>query len=125
MIIGIGIDVIQIDRVAHMLESHGERFTAKIYTDAEVARCSRRRNKAQEYAARWAGKEAMMKALGTGWRRGVRFKDIENYNLPTGKPMIRLHGRAREIADELGATMMHISISHERDYAVAFVVLEA
>ena len=125
MIVGVGIDVIQIDRVAHMLEAHGERFTKKVYTAAEVARCSRRRNQAQEYAARWAGKEATMKALGTGWRQGVRFKDIENYNLPTGKPMIRLHGRAREMAEQLGATRIHISISHERHYAAAVVVLEA
>jgi len=95
MIVGTGVDIIQIDRVAHMLEAHGERFTAKIYTEAEVARCARRRNQAQEYAARWASKEATMKALGTGWRQGVRFKDIENYNLPSGKPMIRLHGRGR------------------------------
>ena len=125
MIVGLGIDMIQIARVAHMLEAHGERFTSKVYTDAEVERCSRRRSPAQEYAARWAGKEATMKALGTGWRNGVRFKDIENYNLPTGKPMIRLHGRAKAIAEQLGATRIHISISHEREYAVAVVVLEA
>ena len=125
MIVGIGVDLILIERVARMLEAHGERFTTKVYTDAEVARCSGRRNAAQEYATRWASKEATMKALGTGWRQGVRFKDIENYNLPTGKPMIRLHGRAKEIAQELGATRVHVSVSHERGYAVAVVVLEA
>ncbi len=125
MIVGLGIDLIQIDRVAHMLEAHGERFTRKVYTEHEVQRCSRRGNPAQEYAARWAAKEATMKALGTGWRQGVRFKDIENYNLPSGKPMIRLHGRAKELAEQLGANRAHVSITHERDYAAAVVVLEA
>ncbi|MGD8238403.1 MAG: holo-ACP synthase [Armatimonadota bacterium] len=125
MIVGTGVDVIKVERVAHLLEGHGERFTRKIYTEAEVERCSGRRNQAQEYAARWAAKEATMKALGTGWRQGVRFKDIENYNLRTGKPMIRLHGRAKELAEELGATRIHVSLSHEREYAVAFVILEA
>jgi holo-[acyl-carrier protein] synthase len=130
MILGTGIDIIKVERIERMVGRYGARFTAKVYTDEEVAACERRQRQLrattsfEDYAARWAAKEAVMKALGTGWRQGVKFREIENYNLPTGKPMVRLHGRAREIARELGAEHIHVSISHEREFAVAFVVLE-
>lgn len=125
MIIGIGIDVVEVARIARMVERYGRRFVDKVYTPHEVEVCCRRGDAGQEFAARWAAKEALMKAVGTGWRQGVLFKDIENYNLPSGKPMIRLHGRVKALADRLGGRRVHVSISHERDYAVAFVVLES
>ncbi|MFQ6099503.1 MAG: holo-ACP synthase [Armatimonadota bacterium] len=130
MIIGVGVDIVKVERIERMVKRYGRRFTRKIYTDDEVAACERRQRRLrattsfEEYAARWAAKEAVMKALGTGWRQGVTFRDIENYNLPSGKPMVRLHGRAREIAGRLGGKAVHVSISHEREFAIAFVVLE-
>ncbi|MFQ6133917.1 MAG: holo-ACP synthase [Armatimonadota bacterium] len=124
MIIGIGIDIVEVARIGRMVDRHGARFLDKVYTSYEVENCQRRGGRAQEYAARWAAKEALMKAVGTGWRRGVLFRDIENYNLPSGKPMIRLRGRVKQLAQRLGGRRIHVSISHEREYAVAFVVLE-
>lgn len=124
MIIGIGIDLVEVARIGRMVERYGRRFVDRVYTAHEVEACRRRGAAAQEFAARWAAKEALMKAVGTGWRGGVLFRDIENYNLPSGKPMIRLHGRVKKLAQRLGGRRIHVSISHEREYAVAVVILE-
>ncbi len=124
MIIGIGVDIVEVARIRRLIERHGPRFTEKVYRPAEIEACEQRAGRMEEYSGRWAAKEAVMKAAGTGWRRGVRFQDIEVYNLPSGKPMIRLHGVVRELIAGLGGRRLHVSISHEREYAVAFAVLE-
>ena len=114
----VGIDVIEIDRIAAVLERHGERFLKRIYTEAERARYGAR---PAELAARFAAKEATMKALGTGIR-GVRWRDIETLSNRRGKPILTLHGTARARADLLGFQHFAVSLTHSRSDATAIVV---
>ena len=113
-----GVDIIEIGRIQGVLERWGQRFLHRIYTEEEIAYC---RGRAQNLAARFAAKEATMKALGTGVR-GVSWKDIEVVRAKSGAPSIILHGRASLRAEKLGVTELALSISHSREYAVAFVV---
>jgi len=124
MIVGTGVDLAEVDRIRAAVERFGRRFIERIYTPAEIAYVERKANRFERYAARFAAKEAGMKAIGTGWRRGVRWLDFEVANLPTGKPTLRLHGRAAVFAKELGATGVALSITHTAATALAHVILE-
>jgi len=99
-------------------------MTERLFTPREIAYCERHKNKFERYAARFAAKEAAMKALGTGWSRGVRWRDIEVENMPGGKPVLRLEGAARQIADGLGAKNISLTITHSGNLAVAQVIFE-
>jgi len=123
-IIGTGIDIVECLRIAQMIERHGELFITRVYTDAEIEYCTSRKAATQHYAGRWAAKEAVLKALGTGWRRGIGWRDIEIRNDRSGTPVVKLRGGARDIMERAGITAMHISISHCRSFAVAYVVAE-
>ena len=113
-----GVDIIEIPRIARTLDQYGQRFLRRIFTQAEIEYC---RGRPPNLAGRFAAKEATMKALGTGVR-GVSWKDIEVARAPSGAPSILLHGRAKARAQRLGVREISLSISHSREYAVAFVV---
>jgi holo-[acyl-carrier protein] synthase len=115
-----GVDIIEISRVRRVLERYGQRFLDRVYTPGEIAYC---RGRAHNLAARFAAKEATMKALGTGVR-GVGWKDIEVVRQESGAPFIELHGRGKGRAQRLGVVQIALSISHSREYAVAFVVAQ-
>lgn len=124
MIFGIGVDLIEIDRIQENLVKHGERFEAKVFTPTEREYCRRMPIPAQHYAARFAAKEAFLKALGTGWAKGVTWQDVGIENFSIGMPQLVVTGRAMELAREYGVGAMHVSLSHSRGHAVAVVVLE-
>lgn len=124
MIIGTGVDLAEVDRIRAAIERHGARFIERIYTPAEIAYVERKANRYERYAARFAAKEAGMKALGTGWH-GVRWRDFEVANLPSGRPTLRFHGAAARIADKLGVKNVAISLTHTATQALAHVILEA
>ncbi|MGQ9576594.1 MAG: holo-ACP synthase [Thermoguttaceae bacterium] len=121
-IIGIGTDIAECLRIAQMIERHGELFVSRVYTPEEIRYCSNRKQATQHFTGRWAAKEAVLKALGTGWRRGISWHDVEVCNDAGGRPIIVLRGGAREAAVQLGVTKIHISISHCRTHATAFAV---
>jgi holo-[acyl-carrier protein] synthase len=123
MIVGLGVDVVELDRIALSLARYGERFLRRVLTEYERSRLPR--NPVPFLAARFAAKEAGAKALGTGFRRGVGLHSIEVRDLPSGKPEIRFHGAALAVCAELGAVDFHLSLTHGRDLAAAVVVLEA
>jgi len=123
-IIGIGTDIIECLRIAQMIERHGELFIRRVYTEHEIAYCSTKKASTQHYAGRWAAKEAVLKVLGTGWKRGISWRDIEVRNRPSGAPTITLYAGAREVAEQLEIQKMHISISHCRSHATAYSVAE-
>ncbi len=125
MIAGCGIDVIEVARIRRVAERYGRRFLERIFTAAEIAYVERRGNRWERYAARFAAKEAGMKALGTGLRGGVRWRDFEVTNAASGKPMLRLDGKAARIAARLRVQAVHLSITHTRESAAAVVILEA
>jgi holo-[acyl-carrier protein] synthase len=125
MTVGTGIDIAETERIERALERHGERFSRKIFTPAEIAYCEKFKNRAERYAARFAAKEAAFKALGTGWAKGVRWLDVEVAHHLSGKPELVLTGRAREVANQLGVTHAAMSISHANRYVVAQVILES
>ena len=125
MIVGTGVDIVETSRIAQAFERHGERFSKRLYTPAEIAYCEKSKNRAERYAARFAAKEAAFKALGTGWREGVRWLDVEVTHQPSGKPELRLAGAAQQRAKEMGVTRMAVSLSHADRYAVAQVIFES
>lgn len=124
MIVGTGVDLAEVERIQHSIERYGERFVKRVYTPGEIAYVERKANKYERYAARFAAKEAGMKAIGTGWRRGVRWQDFEVANLPSGKPTLRLHGVAAEVAARLGVKHISLSMTHTAQQGMAFVILE-
>jgi holo-[acyl-carrier protein] synthase len=124
MIVAIGIDMIEIARLDEVFGRRGERFRDRVFTAAEIAYCESRAAKMESYAARFAAKEAAMKALGTGWGEGVGWRDIEVLRSPSGAVSLEFHGRARERLEQLGAHRAHLSLTHSRDHALAQVVLE-
>ena len=124
MILGTGVDIAETSRIGQSLERHGERFTKRVFTPGEIAYCERFKNRAERYTARFAAKEAAFKALGTGWREGIRWLDVEVVHQPSGKPELVLTGRAQEVAQELRVTRMSVSISHSDRYVVAMVIFE-
>jgi holo-[acyl-carrier protein] synthase len=129
MIIGIGNDVIDIRRIAETLERYGERFTGRIFTEVEIRKSERRAQRAASYAKRFAAKEACSKALGTGFRAGVFWKDMGVVNEPSGKPTMQLTGGARARLDGMTpaghSTVIHLTITDDFPYAHAFVMIEA
>ncbi|MCB5223906.1 MAG: holo-ACP synthase [Candidatus Cloacimonadaceae bacterium] len=122
MTLGIGTDIVKVARIARLLERHPE-FIHKVFTASEIEYCNSRSFPAQSYAARFAAKEAVMKALGTGWDGQVNWRDIEVLNTGEGVPKLKLHGLALERMKALGAENALLSLSHEKEFAVAFVVL--
>jgi len=124
MIVGMGVDMAEISRVREAIERHGERFLQRIFTPEEIAYCRRFKDSQERFAARFAAKEAAMKALGTGWRRGVSWQDFEVSNLPSGKPCLRLSGKALEIFESLGGSSVLVSLTHTGPYALAQVIIE-
>jgi len=124
MIVGSGIDMVEIDRIQHSVDRYGARFLNKVYTGAEQAYCLRKRNSAESLAARFAAKEAGAKALGTGMSHGVTWLEIEVVREPGGRPTLRFHGRAAERARRLNARSAALSITHTASLALASVVLE-
>lgn len=125
MIVGLGTDLAEVNRIEEAIARHGERFVSRIYTPGEIAYVERKANKYERYAARFAAKEAGMKAIGTGWRHGVRWQDFEVKNLPSGRPTLLFHGVAAEFANRLKVTNVTLSITHTAQMAMAVVVLES
>jgi holo-[acyl-carrier protein] synthase len=125
MVLGLGTDLIEIARIAQSFDRFGERFLQRIYTPAEIAYCLGKRSSAESLAARFAAKEAAAKALGTGISRGVGWLDLEVVRQPSGKPTMRLTGRAAEIAAALGIARTSLSLTHSKDIALAVVVMES
>ena len=124
MIVGTGVDLAEVRRIRASIERFGVRFIERIYTPAEIAYVERKANRWERYAARFAAKEAGMKAIGTGWRHGVRWQDFEVANLPSGKPTLRLHGVAARVAEELGVRNVSLSLTHTAELGMAHVILE-
>jgi holo-[acyl-carrier protein] synthase len=121
-ILGIGTDVVEVLRIAQMIERHGELFIQRVYTPFEIDYCNARKAATQHFAGRWAAKEAILKALGTGWARGISWTDMEVRNDEAGRPSVRLGGGAREVCEKLGITDMLITLSHCRTHATAFAI---
>lgn len=119
-VLSIGTDIVEIVRIAQMIDRHGELFLHRVYTIHEITYCSSRRSCTQHYAGRWAAKEAVLKALGTGWSRGIRWTDIEVTNAPSGSPSVSLYNQAAEIANRSKIANILITISHCRSHAVAY-----
>jgi len=124
VILGTGVDLAEVPRIRASIERYGEKFIRRIYTPAEIAYVERKANKFERYAARFAAKEAGMKAIGTGWRRGVTWQDFEVANLPSGKPTLLLHGVAADFAGKLGVKNISLSITHTAELGMAHVILE-
>ena len=121
-ILGIGTDITECLRIARMIERHGELFITRVYTPEEIRYCQSRKQATQHFTGRWAAKEAVLKALGTGWARGIAWRDIEVLNEPSGKPVAILRGGARKVSQNLGIATMLISISHCRTHATAYAL---
>jgi holo-[acyl-carrier protein] synthase len=119
-LISIGTDIIECVRIAQMIEKHGEVFLQRVFTQKEILYCSSRKAATQHYAGRWAAKEAVLKVLGTGWAKGIQWTDVEVVNEVSGAPVIKITGKAAEIAKERGIREVMITISHCRAYATAF-----
>lgn len=124
MILGTGVDLAEVPRIRSAIERHGQRFIQRIYTPLEIAYVERKANRFERYAARFAAKEAGMKAIGTGWKRGVLWRDFEVSNLPSGQPTLRLYGVASQIAEKLGVRRISLSLTHTAELAMAHVILE-
>lgn len=125
MIAGVGTDLAEVGRIREAIERHGRRFIDRIYTPREIAYVDGKANRFERYAARFAAKEAGMKAIGTGWTQGVRWLDFEVANLPSGKPTLLLHGEAAAIAAQLGIRQINLSMTHTAEQAMAVVILES
>lgn len=125
MIIGVGIDVVQNDRLRESIKKFGPRFINRIYTENESGYCNNCADPTIHFAARFAAKEAAFKALGTGWAAGVKWRDIEVQRLPTGQPTLHLHDEALVRATTMGATRFHVSLTHDQLVSCAVVILES
>lgn len=125
MILGTGIDLCEVDRIEKaMASSYGGRFRDRVFTEGEIAYVESKVNRWERYAARFAAKEAGMKALGTGWSGGLGWRDLEVANLPSGRPSLLLHRKAAEIAERLGVRHVSLSLTHTAAQAMAVVILE-
>jgi holo-[acyl-carrier protein] synthase len=124
MIVGTGVDLAEVPRIRASIARYGERFVRRIYTPLEIAYVERKANRFERYAARFAAKEAGMKAIGTGWRHGVTWQDFEVANLPSGRPTLRLSGVAAEVAKRLAVRNISLSLTHTAEYGMAHVILE-
>lgn len=121
-IIGIGTDITECLRIARMIERHGELFINRVYTPEEISYCQARKQATQHFTGRWAAKEAVLKALGTGWVRGISWRDVEVRNEPGGKPVVGVRGGAKEVVEQLGIAKILVSISHCHTHATAYAV---
>jgi holo-[acyl-carrier protein] synthase len=124
MIYGIGTDLVEIKRIKEALERWGDRFMNKVFTPGEIEYCSQKRNSSPNFSARFAAKEALVKALGIGMRRGVHWKDVEVTRGPLGKPVLKLSGQAEAICKQEKIQGIFLSLAHDREYSIALVVLE-
>jgi holo-[acyl-carrier protein] synthase len=124
MIVGIGTDLTEVPRIRHSIARYGDRFLNRIYTARERAYASSKANAAERFAARFAAKEAGMKAIGSGWNRGVKWRDFEVVNELSGRPTLHLTGVAQEIAASLGVRRISVSLTHTAESAFAVVILE-
>lgn len=124
MIVGTGIDIAEVPRIAASIERFGGRFLNRIFTEGEIRYCDAKANRVERYAARFAAKEAAMKALGTGWNYGVRWRDCEVVRKPGGRPTLTFHGKAAEFAAKLGVKNIALSLTHTAEQAMAQVILE-
>ena len=125
VIVGTGIDLAEVARIREALERYGDRFRNRVYTAREIAYVERKANRFERYAARFAAKEAGMKAIGTGWRHGVTCHDFEVTNLPSGRPTLAFSGVAAEVAARLRVTNVALSLTHTAELGMAFVILES
>jgi holo-[acyl-carrier protein] synthase len=124
VIVGLGTDLAETDRIRKSVERYGTRFLNRVYTAGEIAYVESKANRWERYAARFAAKEAGMKAIGTGWRRGVRWRDFEVANAPSGRPDLKLDGVAAEVAAQMGVRRISLSLTHTAALAMAVVILE-
>jgi len=125
MIVGTGIDIAEVPRIAESIQRFGDRFITRIFTEGEIRYCDSKANRIERYAARFAAKEAAMKALGTGWNRGVTWRDVEVSRQPGSRPTIVFHGKAAEFAEKLNTKHVSLSLTHTKDFAMAQVILES
>ena len=125
MIVGTGIDIAEVPRIRQAIERFGQRFLDRVFTPGEIRYCDSKANRGERYAARFAAKEAAMKALGTGWNHGVRWRDCEVVRQPGGRPTIAFHGKAGEFAAKLGVKNAALSLTHTAEQAIAQVILES
>jgi len=125
MIVGTGVDIVEVARIKRLLEKHSPRFEEKIFTADEILYCRSKAEPEIHFAARFAVKEAVMKCIGTGMDQGIAFKDIEVTHEKTGKPAIMMHGKGKELFTRLKLETIHISISHDKNYAIAQAIAEA
>lgn len=124
MIIGTGVDICEVSRIAESIARFGDRFLQRVFTEGEIRYCKSKRNSSERFAARFAAKEAAMKALGTGFSRGVSWTHIEVAHAPGGRPMLRLAGTTSAIADKLGVKRISLSVTHTESTAMAVVIFE-
>jgi holo-[acyl-carrier protein] synthase len=124
VIVGTGIDLVEVPRIAAAVERFGERFLNRVFTANEIDYCRSKQNAMERFSARFAAKEAGFKAIGTGWRYGVTWKDVEVGREPDGRPTICFRGQAAEFAARLGVRRASLSLSHTADQAIAHVILE-
>jgi holo-[acyl-carrier protein] synthase len=122
MILGLGIDIIEVERIKQKIKN--KNFLSKVFTKKEIELCEKSRNKNEKYAVRFAAKEAFMKAIGTGWAKGIKFNEIEILNEESGKPFVLLYGKTKEISDKIGVKKILVSLSHTKNYANSVVILE-
>jgi holo-[acyl-carrier protein] synthase len=125
MIVGTGVDISEVPRVRAARERFGERFLKRVFTPEELRYCLAKANSDERLAARFAAKEAGMKAIGTGLRHGITWQDVEVVRLPGQRPNLRFHGKAAEFAERLGCKRVHLSLSHTKEQAIAYVILES
>jgi holo-[acyl-carrier protein] synthase len=123
MIYGIGTDIIEVARIEKVMQ-RDIGFRDKIFTPGEIEYCETKKHKYENYAARFSAKEAFLKAIGTGWRFGIRFGDIDVYHDDLGKPFIRVTGKAKELTEDLSISKIHVSLSHLKEMATAIVIIE-
>lgn len=124
MILGTGVDICEVARIGASLARFGDRFVERVFTREEIRYCRSKKNSVERFAARFAAKEAAMKALGTGASRGVTWTSIEVGHAPGGRPVLRLHGAAAEIAEQTGVRRMFLSVTHTESQAMAMVIFE-
>lgn len=124
MLYGIGVDIVRISRIKRVVDRWGIRFIEKVFTEKETEFCNSRPRSINAFALRFAAKEAFSKAIGLGMRQGIRWKDIEVFHYPTGKPGLRLSGKCLDIYRKLGLGNIYVTLSDEGDYGIAVVILE-
>jgi holo-[acyl-carrier protein] synthase len=124
MILGTGIDIVNIDRIKRLMARWGDLFLSRVFTEREIVWCQRRTRPPECFAIRFAAKEAFLKAIGLGLRHGICWTDIEVENDPLGKPLLSLHRRAKEILETHRIHKALLTLSHDQPYAVAHVILE-